>query len=457
MNPSDTIVALSSGSGGAIALIRLSGPEAIAVCDSVFRGRTPLSQAGGYTLHYGEIVDRERIIDDVVVSLFRAPRSYTGEDMVEISCHGSRYIIREIINLLLSRGARNAEAGEFTVRAFMAGRIDLSQAEAVADLIASENQATHALASNQMRGGYSTEFAALREKLITLASLLELELDFGEEDVEFADRSQLMALTKEISAKVDSLLSSFRAGNAIKEGISVALAGDTNVGKSTLLNALLKDDRAMVSDIAGTTRDVIEERIDIGGVAFRLTDTAGIRSTDDRLEQMGIDRTFKTLRQADIILLVIDGSSGVDAASLRPRVDALELTAAQRLAVIINKTDLCPADTSLLSASVGADVLAISAKYGTGTEDLVSYLGSQVDLSDVYAGNTVISNSRHYEALLQAREALLRLSEGLSSNLSGDLLSHDVREVLHHIGSISGSIITDDILTTIFSKFCIGK
>ena len=498
MNRGDTIAALATGSGGAIAMVRVSGGDAIAVCDAIFmgassapvssRGSSALSEAAGYTLHYGRIVEGERVLDDVVVSVFRAPRSYTGEDMVEISCHGSSYITSEILKLLIRSGARAAEAGEFTVRAFMGGKIDLSQAEAVADMIASRDRAAHALASNQMRGGYSADFSSLRGRLLELVSLLELELDFGEEDVEFASRGELSVVVSEISGRIARLLDSFGVGNAIKEGVAVAIVGATNVGKSTLLNTLLRDDRAMVSDIAGTTRDVIEERLVIDGVAFRLIDTAGMRSTDDVLEQMGIQRTISSLRRANIVLLMVDGTtlesasmapasvsaaapvvsartdasasaSGRDAAvsTLRQTIDFLSLSPDQQLGVVVNKSDIFRPDYAALESELGYEVMGISAKTGEGIERLTAFLSRQVDSGAVYSGDTVLSNSRHYEALHSAGEALRRVAAGLDDGLAADLLSHDIREALYHIGTITGEITTDEILGSIFSKFCIGK
>lgn len=477
VHSNDTITAVATGVGGAIAVIRLSGARAVEICDSVFRPKSAgrLADAKGYTLHYGEIVDGAdgRVVDDVIVSLFKAPRSYTGEDMVEISCHGSQYIQQEIIKLLIRQGARPATAGEFTVRAFLAGKLDLSQAEAVADIIASTDKATHALASNQMRGGYSSDFNALRDELLNLVSLLELELDFGEEDVEFADRTRLVNLITDVEAKVGELLGSFSLSNVIKEGIAVAIVGEPNVGKSTLLNAMLKDDRAMVSDIAGTTRDVIEESLNINGVRFRFIDTAGIRNTDDRLEQMGIERTFSSIGKANIVLLMSEAEGSLEdsvkrAAEMMPRVN---VSAEQKTYIVINKYDKI-ADAiqpEVLEALVqkyckGTDgachvdgAVAISAKYGTNIDALTTLLSDSVDTEAVYNGSTIVSNSRHYEALHNASDALQRAHAGMTSGLPSDLLSQDIRESLHYLGLITGEITTDDVLGSIFSKFCIGK
>ena len=445
----DTIVAPATAAGGAIAVIRISGGEAFAVCDRIFRGRRPLAEADGYTVHYGTVADGDRVIDDVLATVFRAPHSYTGEDSVEISCHGSSYIVSEILRLLTAAGGRMAQPGEFTIRAYLAGKLDLSQAEAVADMIASSSRAAHALASTQMRGGYSGELESLREKLLNLTSLLELELDFSEEDVEFADRTALRGTMERIAAEIDRLRSSFALGNAIREGVAVAIAGAPNVGKSTLLNRLLNEERAMVSEIAGTTRDVIEECANIGGVLFRFLDTAGIRSTDDRLERMGIERTMESIRRAQIVIHMIDAtlpetSSNLDFA-LRPD---------QQLLTVANKIDKAPASLRLPENAIG-----ISAKQGTGLDRLCDALRGVVDTEALYHGDPVVSNNRHYEALTTARESLARALEGLVNGLPTDLLSEDIRQVIHHLGSITarGAIAPDEVLRNIFSKFCIGK
>ncbi|GHU98762.1 tRNA modification GTPase MnmE [Bacteroidia bacterium] len=509
MNTSDTIVAPATAPGGAIAVIRVSGSDAIALCGTVFwplkamvvqrdaneevaadSAETPgktesalgatvgaLAAAKGYTLHYGTIVDGERVIDQVLVSLFRAPRSYTGEDMVEISCHGSPYIRAEIVRLLVERGARPAGPGEFTVRAFLAGKMDLSQAEAVADTIAAEERASHALASNQMRGGYSADLARLRARLVELASLLELELDFAEEDVNFADRRELRQAVEEIAERIDALLSSFRVGNAIKEGVTVAIVGDANVGKSTLLNRLLHDERAMVSQIAGTTRDTLEERLTIDGTLFRLIDTAGIRPTEDTLELMGIERSLSAAHRARIVLLVCDMSAARDDASLAREIAALNLRSDQQLCIVLNKADLggpsitmptampiasgastaSAAATALPGEAAGYPAIALSAKTGTGIDRLTAWLSASTGVEAVYGGDTVLSNSRHVEALTRAREALTRVEEGIAATLPTDLLTQELRQAIHHIGTITGQITTDEILGEIFSRFCIGK
>lgn len=450
MDGESTIVAVASGSGGAISLIRVSGDNAIDICSRIIKTKDPLSQAKGYTIHYGEVKEESQLIDDVIVSVFRSPRSYTGENMVEISCHASKYIVREIVALLIKNGARVAQAGEFTVRAFLNGKIDLSQAEAVADIIASENRASHSLAQTQMRGGYSAEFSTLRDRLIELVSLLELELDFSEEDVEFADRGKLKDILDNIGAKINTLKSSFALGNVLKNGVSVAIVGEPNVGKSTLLNRLLNDDRAMVSDIAGTTRDIIEESITIDGICFRFVDTAGIRATDDKLEKMGIERTFNAVKRAHIVLLLVESGAESD---IKSRIESLNLGDDQMLCVVANKCDVNGFKTTV----EGFDCCHISAKSGLGIEELKCRLMSYVDVSGVYNGDSIVSNERHYEALTLASEAVDRVYCDLEIGISADLMSQDIREILHHIGTITGEITTNDILASIFSKFCIGK
>lgn len=468
----DTIAAVATGAGGAIAVIRVSGADAAVVCDAVFRAtnRQKLSVSEGYTLHYGEIYDpcEGGVVDDVLVSVFRAPKSYTGENSVEISCHGSRYVQQRIMELLMRHGARSAEPGEFTLRAFLNGKLDLSQAEAVADIISSADRASHTIAVNQMRGGYSSEFAALREELLTLVSLLELELDFGEEDVEFADRTRLSVLMNEIGDRIDRLIGSFSYGNALKEGVSVAIVGSPNVGKSTLLNALVKDDRVMVSEIAGTTRDVVEECIVIEGVKFRFLDTAGIRRTDDTLEKMGIERTYSSLKKANVILLIAEADTTSDRTmcNIGNALEMIDITSEQRLCVIVNKID--KASGSGLSrealiesfprfADMDVGFIPLSAKFGTNTERLIEYLSSLVGRGSVSDGETIVSNVRHYEALMRASDALNRASTGLNQALSSDLLVQHIRETLHYLSEITGEITTDNILENIFSKFCIGK
>ena len=446
LNDHDTIVAPATPTGGAIAIVRISGSEAIAVAERLFRGRSPLSEAAGRTVHYGSIHDGERLVDEVLVTLFRAPHSYTGEDSVEISCHGSAYIVSEILRLALEAGARMASPGEFTLRAFLAGKLDLAQAEAVADLIASSSRAAHAMATNQMRGGYSEELEGLRDKLVHLTSLLELELDFSEEDVEFADRQALRRTMEQIGREIDWLRSSFSLGNAIKEGVAVAIVGAPNVGKSTLLNRLLNEERAMVSEIAGTTRDVIEERANIGGVLFRFLDTAGIRTTGDRLERMGIERTMESIRRAQVIIRL------VDARRMDEAMPEFEVRPEQRVLTVVNKMDAAPEGFRVPEGALG-----ISARQGDGIEALCEALRSTVDTEGLYHGDAVVSNSRHYESLTAARESLGHALAGMDEGLPADLLSEEIRPVIRHLGEITGQITTDEILGNIFSKFCIGK
>ncbi|MDE7304770.1 MAG: tRNA uridine-5-carboxymethylaminomethyl(34) synthesis GTPase MnmE [Alistipes sp.] len=450
MHDHDTIVAPATAAGGALAIVRLSGTEALAVCDRIFKGRTSLTEAAGYTVHYGRIVDGDRTIDDVLASVFLAPHSYTGENSVEISCHGSSYIVSEILRLAQAAGARMAEPGEFTVRAYLAGKLDLSQAEAVADLIASSTQAAHALASNQMRGGYSASLETLREKLLHLASLLELELDFSEEDVEFADRKQLRETLEEIGSSIERLRNSFALGNAIKGGIAVAIAGAPNAGKSTLLNRLLHDERALVSDIAGTTRDVIEEQTNIDGVLFRFLDTAGIRTTDDRLEEMGIRRTLESIRRAQIVIHLVSADTiGADRAI--PSAD-FTLNPEQKLLTVVNKIDTRP------TLTLPDGVIGISAREGTGIDTLCHALRACVDTRALFDGDPIVSHSRHLQALTQAHDALRRTLPAFDT-LPSDLLAEEIRAITSALGSITGrgSITPDEILSNIFSKFCIGK
>lgn len=439
----DTIVAPASASGGAIAVVRLSGPTAFGIADAMFRsphGRK-IADTAGYTMLRGEVVEQERSIDDVVVSVFRAPNSYTGDDTVEIACHGSQFIVSEILRRALSLGARSAEAGEFTRRAFLAGKIDLSQAEAVADTIAAESLAASAMASTQMRGNYSEELQKLREKLLRLASLLELELDFSEEDVKFADRTELVALLDQTAARTRQLSASFATGNAIKQGIAVAIVGAPNVGKSTLLNRLVGDERAMVSEIAGTTRDTIEESVTIDGVRFRMVDTAGLRQTDDPLEKMGIERAMKAVQKADVVIEITDGES------LPPNIDYGQ----RRVLHVTNKID------RLAHVDVADGTIAISAKYGEGIGALKKALRGTIDTDAIMRGEAVVSSIRHYDALCRATASLDRAREGLADGTPTELVAQDVREVLGAIGEITGAVTSQDILTSIFSNFCIGK
>ena len=453
----DTIVAPATAPGGAIAVIRVSGAKALTLCDRIFRGRTPLAEAAPYTVHYGTIVDAPaaeaespRIVDDVLATVFRAPHSYTGEDSVEISCHGSSYIVAEILRLLTAAGGRMATPGEFTMRAYLAGKLDLAQADAVGDLIAASSRAAHALAANQLPGGHSPALETLRDRLLHLTALLELELDFSEEDVEFADRQALRDTMEQIDREIDRLCSSFALGNAIKEGIAVAIVGAPNVGKSTLLNRLLGEERALVSEIAGTTRDVIEERINIDGVLFRFLDTAGIRATDDRLEQMGIERTMESIRRARIIIRMIDAG---DIAGGRIEDSMPGVRKDQTLLTVINKLDLHP-DTTLPTGAIG-----LSAKRGEGIDALRRALRKAVPTDELYHGDAVVSNSRHHTALVEAHTSLAQALDALDAGLPTDLLSEEIRDVIRHLGEITGrgSITPDEILKNIFSNFCIGK
>ncbi|MBR6815537.1 MAG: tRNA uridine-5-carboxymethylaminomethyl(34) synthesis GTPase MnmE [Alistipes sp.] len=449
----DIIIAPATATGGALCIIRLSGEGAIEMCDSLFRGKKRLAEAKGATLHYGYIMDGKQVVDDVVVSVFRAPHSYTGEDSIEISAHGSLYIANRIISLLTSHGARLAEAGEFTRRAFMAGKLDLSQAEAVADIIASDSRASHAIASTQMRGGYSEELRSLRDKLLHICSLLELELDFSEEDVEFADRQELSRLLNELLLKVRSLADSFSLGNALKHGVNVAIVGRPNVGKSTLLNRLIGEERAMVSEIAGTTRDSIEESVNIEGVIYRFVDTAGLHSTDDRLEQMGIERTWKALEKAHIILWITDSADR----DIEKDLCGFAPSPEQRIIHVINKIDLHAKEDQPITETQDKKYIPISAKLGLGIDKLLAELHTIADATNALRGDVIVSSQRHYEALRKAQESLVRSLDGLHNGTPTDLLSEDIRQVMYHIGTITGEINSEDILKSIFSSFCIGK
>lgn len=447
-SPTDTIVAPATALGGALMVIRLSGGEAVSIADRIFHAKKPLTEAAGYTVHFGILGSAENPVDEVVATLFRAPRSYTGEDTVEFSCHGSSYITSEVLRLAIEAGARMAEPGEFTRRAYLNGKLDLSEAEAVADLIASESRAAHHLAMQQMRGGYSSALEGLREELLGLTALLELELDFGEEDVEFADRKQLKQTMLHIDEEIARLRRSFRLGNAIKEGIPVALVGAPNVGKSTLLNRLLGEERAMVSAIAGTTRDVIEECMTIDGVRFRLLDTAGLRHTEDTLEQMGIARTRQSLERAEVVVWLVDATTIGDTL---PTPD-FTLHEGQTCLPVANKADLCP------NCSLPDGVIALSAKEGRGIEELRRRLRAAVP-TDHLEGQTIVSSLRHYEALTTASTALARALHGLQEGLPTDLLSEEIRSVITAISTITGrgTILPDEVLAHLFSHFCIGK
>ena len=464
MNDQTVICAIATAPGmGAIAVIRLSGKGCIEICDRIFvsPSHKKLVDVLPNTIHFGKIVNKEELIDEVLISVFHAPHSFTGEDSIEISCHGSVYIQQRILQLLISSGARLAAPGEFTQRAFLNGKMDLSQAEAVADLIASSSAAAHKMALSQMRGGFSDELMKLRIELLHITSLLELELDFSEEDVEFADRSELRNIAVGIDTLISRLCASFSLGNVIKNGIPVAIVGNTNVGKSTLLNALLKEDRAIVSDIEGTTRDVIEDTINLQGITFRFIDTAGIRHTDDQVENMGIERTFFKIEQARIVLFLIDATKNTE--QFFPYYTRVKehLGSDARLLILLNKTDQTDsADmilSQIMSLSSGEKILPIAAKTGYNIHHLVDELVSTINLNALHSGDVIVSNARHYEALSHARLAIERVIAGLDSHLSGEFVSQDIRECLHYLGEITGQITTDEVLGNIFKNFCIGK
>ena len=460
----DTICAIATAQGGAIGSIRVSGPEAISITGSIFKPAKTgklLSEQKPYTLTFGRIYDGDEIIDEVLVSLFRAPHSYTGEDSTEITCHGSSYILQQVMQLLIKNGCRMAQPGEYTQRAFLNGKMDLSQAEAVADLIASSSAATHRLAMSQMRGGFSRELTELRNKLLNFTSMIELELDFSEEDVEFADRSELRRIAGNIDELLTRLCRSFSLGNVIKNGVPVAIVGNTNVGKSTLLNALLREDRAIVSDIAGTTRDVIEDTINLNGITFRFIDTAGIRATSDEVENIGIERTFAKIGQASVVLLLTDLNRGVESFEEYYHQVKSRLTSDAKLIIVLNKTDqvedlLTPQETIRLFTS-GEEIIPISARTGANLDRLIQELTRTVNLNTLNTSDVIVSNVRHYEALRNARTAIERVNEGLESGLSGEFISQDIRECLHYLGEITGEITTDEVLGNIFKNFCIGK
>lgn len=463
---SDTICAVSTASGlGAIAIVRVSGDHAIEMVDSIFqssRKSFKLNEAKTHTAHYGKILnDNAEIIDEVLATVFRAPNSFTGEDSVEIACHGSHYIQQEIIKQLLAKGCRIATHGEFTQRAFANGRMDLSQAEAVADLIACQNKASHRLAMNQMRGGFSREISILRDRLLTFTSLVELELDFSDhEELEFADRSELKALAEEILKKIGGLKNSFSTGNAIKNGIPVSIIGETNAGKSTLLNYLLKEDKAIVSDIHGTTRDVIEDTVIVDGLLFRFIDTAGLRNTSDVIENMGIERSYKMMDKASIVLWVIDASQPLHHLD-ELSVSIMEHLQDKKLIKVFNKVDLIDDPTQQAFSDYyqkfEGDELFISAKHTLNTDQLEELLVKAAQIPEIGENDVMVTNMRHYEALNNAYSAILRVQDGLENNISGDFLSQDIRECLHYLGEITGEITTDEVLGTIFSRFCIGK
>lgn len=456
MTNDQTIVALATPTGtGAIGIIRLSGPEAITIANSVFKGKDLTKQAS-HTIHFGSIADGDMILDEVLVSLFVGPRSYTRENVVEISCHGSAYIIESIIKLLIKKGARSAKAGEFTLRAFLNGQLDLSQAEAVADLIASNSKASQQVALNQLRGGFSNQLQTLRDQLVQFASLIELELDFAEEDVEFANRDQLKKLINEINRVIGNLIRSFELGNAIKQGVNTVIAGRPNAGKSTLLNALLNEERAIVSHIPGTTRDTIEEVLNIQGINFRLIDTAGIREATDAIEQIGVQRTMEKISQSALLIYLFDATQ-ITIDELKQDLESLQKPGINML-IVANKSDL-PEQSAILSdfRTFGLpDFLSISAREKLHIDELKNAIYHAAIKSQLNDDETLVTNVRHLEALQKTEEALIRVLSGMDS-VTSDFLSMDIKQALYYLGEITGAVTTDDLLENIFSKFCIGK
>ncbi len=457
----DTIVALATPSGaGAVAIVRVSGPDAIDVVANVFESikNKDLRKQKTHTLHLGYIKDGDKIIDQVLVSLFKGTNSYTGEPTVEISCHGSAFIQQQIIQLLLRKGCRMATAGEFTMRSFLNGKMDLSQAEAVADLIASDNEALHQIAMQQMRGGFSNEISKLREELLNFASLIELELDFSEEDVEFADRTAFRDLVSRIQFVLKRLIDSFAVGNVIKNGIPVAIVGEPNVGKSTLLNALLNEERAIVSDIAGTTRDTIEDELVIDGIGFRFIDTAGIRETKDVVESIGIQKTFEKIEQAQLVLFLVENSRAKDLEGLKREIEEIKNKyPLKALFVIMNKMDLLSeTEISNLTSNI-SNLILISAKQKVGIEELKGQLLGLVNTGALRNNETIITNTRHYDSLIKALEEIQKVQYSLDTNIPADLMAIDIRQALFYFGEITGQVTNDELLGNIFANFCIGK
>jgi tRNA modification GTPase len=465
MSQDSTICALATAGQGAISVIRVSGPDALGITESIFKPATAgkrLSEQAPSTIHFGTVQDAEEIVDEVLVSLFKSPLSYTGEDLIEISCHGSPYIQQKILELLVSNGAEPAKPGEFTQRAFLNGKMDLSQAEAVADLIAAESEGAHRVALQQLRGGFSNRLKELRQQLLHFISMIELELDFSEEDVEFADRGKLIALVDQIAKLLDELISSFQLGNVLKKGVPVAIIGRPNVGKSTLLNAILKEERAIVSDIEGTTRDSIEDTINLEGIHFRFIDTAGIRETADTIENLGIRRTYQKIEEASIVLLLTEADD--DPSIIKQTMEAIrkQLSDGKNLVLVLNKSDRLPEkrQTELknhIKLQENERITAISAEKGVNIDRLIHMLLDIVNLGSIRHQDVVISNIRHYNALKSSSDSLARVSEGLTCALPTDLLAQDIREVLHYLGEITGEVTTDEVLGNIFKNFCIGK
>ena len=462
MQYQDTIIALATPSGtGAIGVIRVSGNNAIKLVSPFFKSvrNKDLSKQKTHTIHLGHIIEDDKILDEVLVSVFKGPNSYTGEDIVEISCHGSPYIQQQVIQLFLRNGCRTADAGEFTLRAFLNGKLDLSQAEAVADLIASDNEASHKIAMQQMRGGFSNEIQKLRQELLDFASLIELELDFSEEDVEFANRSQFKALLANIEMVLKRLIDSFAIGNVIKSGIPVAIVGEPNVGKSTLLNAILNEERALVSEIAGTTRDTIEDEITINGIGFRFIDTAGIRDTDDIVEGMGIQRTFDKIEKSNVVLYIFDAQKfTLDGNLFKNEIAQIKNKYPLKpLIIVANKIDTLNENTILKFKSEIEEMHPLSAKQNIGIEELKVKLLSLVNTGALKNGETIITNSRHYDSLLKALEEIKKVQFGITNNTPSDLMAIDIRQAIHYFGEITGEISSDDLLGNIFANFCIGK
>ena len=454
----DTICALATAAGGAIGTIRISGSHALEILSHIFQGSGDVQSYPANTIHFGRIISHNQIIDEVLVSIFLAPHSYTGEDSVEISCHGSRYILNKVLELLVQQGCRMANPGEYTMRAYLNGKMDLSQAEAVADLIASSNKAAHQMAMSQLRGQFSSELSQLREQLLRLTSLLELELDFSDhEELEFADRSELLSIANKINNRVTVLAQSFETGQALKKGIPVAIVGKTNVGKSTLLNKLIRDDRAIVSSVHGTTRDTIEDVIDINGVTFRFIDTAGIRQTTDEVEQIGIFRTYAAIEKAKIVLWIIDATPSEEETK-----DILKLTKDKSLVIIRNKIDITPVKKTCLSTIPelkGIPLIDISAKKGVNIDKLEQAIFESANIPELSEQDIIVSSARQYQSLVKAHENLSRVLSGLESGLSGDLISEDLRLVLDDLADITGQgrIVPNEVLGNIFSHFCVGK
>lgn len=459
----DTIVALATPSGaGAIAVLRISGTDAITIASNVFKSVSgkDITRQKSHTLHLGTIEDDGRVYDQVLLSLFKGTNSYTGESTIEISCHGSVFIQQQIIQLLLRKGCRMANAGEFTLRAFLNGKLDLSQAEAVADLIASDNEASHQIAMQQMRGGFSSEIARLREELLNFASLIELELDFAEEDVEFADRTQFYDLLNRIEFVLKRLIDSFAVGNVIKNGIPVAIVGEPNVGKSTLLNALLNEERAIVSDIAGTTRDTIEDEIVIDGIGFRFIDTAGIRDTQDVVESIGIKKTFEKMEQAQVVLFLVSSDQLADSSLTDLKVEIEKIKnqyPLKTLLVIGNKKDLYAAEQIENIMAEVPEILLISAKNKEGIDELKDKLLSFVNTGALRNNETIVTNARHYDSLIKALEEIQKVKHGMTTGLPADLVAIDIRQALYYFGEITGQVTNDELLGNIFANFCIGK